>query len=499
MAGVDRCLAAGAGGRGLPVRRRRRATARSGAWAWDWWPVSPSTSPRCGGSGSSASPGLIAVVTLEALILAVALTLVPASGLVRIVAFPSALVAAEAVRGAFPFGGLPLAGIDLGQAGGPLAPAARLGGRLLIVGVVGLAGAGLATLVVGAIRAPRGSRVAPVVGGLAGIGLAVVLAAAGWVAPAGQESGRMETAAVQGGGLRGLRAVDSDPGRVFDAQLRASAVIRNGMGLVLWPEDVVDVDGALAGSVQEEALSSLAQKLQTTLVAGIVEDVGTDRFLNAAVAWGPDGNIVARYDKVHRVPFGEYVPARGFFDGLADLSDVPRDAIPGRGAGVLNTGGGKLGVLISYEVFFEDRARAAVRADASVLLVPTNASSYRDAQVPAQEVAAARIRAIQTGRWVVQAAPTGYSAIVDHDGLVLQSTPLGAPAVVEGIVQLRTGDTPWTVIGSLPVMALAAIGLVCGLADGSSRGGEGRPEAPPRGDRRGRRRRPHAIEGKSAG
>ena len=126
---------------------------------------------------------------------------------------------------------------------------------------------------------------------------------------------------------------------------------------------------------------------------------------------------------------------------------MPRDAIPGRGAGVLDTGVGKLGVLISYEVFFEDRARAAVRADASVLLVPTNASSYRDAQVPAQEVAAARIRAIQTGRWVVQAAPTGYSAIVDHDGRVLESTPLGAPAVVEGIVQLRTGDTPWTVSG----------------------------------------------------
>ena len=101
-------------------------------------------------------PGLIATVTLEALILALALTLVPASGLVRIVAFPSALVVAEAVRGAFPFGGLPLAGIDLGQAGGPLAPVARLGGRLLIVGVVGLAGAGLATLVVTASGRPGG-------------------------------------------------------------------------------------------------------------------------------------------------------------------------------------------------------------------------------------------------------------------------------------------------------------------------------------------------------
>ena len=145
---------------------------------------------------------------------------------------------------------------------------------------------------------------------------------------------------------------------------------------------------------------------------------------------------------------------------------MPRDAIPGRGAGVLDTGPGKLGVLVSYEVFFEDRARDAVRADASVLLVPTNASSYRDAQVPAQEVAAARLRAIQTGRWVVQAAPTGYSAIVDHDGRVLESSSLGPPTVVEGIVQLRSGDTPWTVIGSLPVMALAALGLLFGLVRG---------------------------------
>ena len=115
--------------------------------------------------------------------------------------------------------------------------------------------------------------------------------------------------------------------------------------------------------------------------------------------------------------------------------------------------------------------------------MPTNASSYRDAQVPAQEVAAARIRAIQTGRWVVQAAPTGYSAIVDHDGRVLESTPLGVPAVIEGIVQLRTGDTPWTVIGSLPVMALAGLCLLFGLVWSRRARRKGRPtgdEPPPR-------------------
>jgi hypothetical protein len=73
-------------------------------------------------------------------------------------------------------------------------------------------------------------------------------------------------------------------------------------------------------------------------------------------------------------------------------------------------------VLISYEVFFAERARAATRAGGRVLLVPTIASSYTTGQVPAQEVAAARLRAIETGRAVVQAVPTGYSALLDRTG-----------------------------------------------------------------------------------
>ena len=119
------------------------------------------------------------------------------------------------------------------------------------------------------------------------------------------------------------------------------------------------------------------------------------------------------------MPFGEYIPARSFFARLADVSAVPRDAIAGRGPGVVDTPAGRLGVLISYEVFFQDRGRAAVRAGGRLLLVPTNASSFDDAQVPAHELAVARLRALETGRWVVQAAPTGYSAVVDHRGRVL--------------------------------------------------------------------------------
>jgi apolipoprotein N-acyltransferase len=200
----------------------------------------------------------------------------------------------------------------------------------------------------------------------------------------------------------------------------------------------------------------------------VVQDEGSDRFRNSAVAWGPDGTVQARYDKVHRVPFGEYVPARRFFDALADLSAVPRDALVGRGPPVLGTPAGRLGVVISYEVFFADRARDAVRAGGRVVLVPTNAASYRDAQVPAQEVAVARLRALETGRWVVQAAPTGYSAVIDQRGRVRSRSRLGGAAVLQARIDLRTGRTLFVSLGQAPWAVASVLVLTLSMMKAES-------------------------------
>jgi apolipoprotein N-acyltransferase len=400
--------------------------------------------------------GYMAVVALESALLAGVLAVgVPARPRpLAALAFPAALVVAEAVRGRWPFGGLPLGGIDLGQVGGPLLPAARAGGHLLLVALVGVAGVGLAAAV-RAVRRDGGWRgpAAVAAGCLGGVAAVSML---GVVAPDGRAQGSLAAAAVQGGGPRGLRAVVADEQAVFDRHVAATAGVRTPVDLVLWPEDVVDVDGALAGSGEERALSGLARALGTTLVAGVVEDEAGRRFRNAAVAWGPDGSVVDRYDKVHRVPFGEYIPFRSLIGRLADVSAVPRDAVAGRGPGVLDTPAGRLGVVISYEVFFAHRARAAVAAGGRVLLVPTNASSYTTSQVPTQEVAVARLRAVETGRWALQAAPTGYSAVVDHRGRVHQRGPLGEAAVLHAEVGLRSGTTWAVAIGDLPVVLAAA-------------------------------------------
>ena len=112
---------------------------------------------------------------------------------------------------------------------------------------------------------------------------------------------------------------------------------------------------------------------------------------------------------------------------------------------------------MSYEVFFADRGRDAVRHRATILLVPTNASSFSSGQVPAQELGAARLRALETGRTVVQSAPTGYSAVVDWRGKVLAHTALGRRAVLQRQVRRRAGQTVATRLGETPLLGLAAL------------------------------------------
>ncbi|MCU1450899.1 MAG: Apolipoprotein N-acyltransferase, partial [Acidimicrobiales bacterium] len=372
-------------------------------------------------------PGYVIGVLIEVAILSLACLVVARN---RLWAVPAALVLAEFARDHFPFGGVPLAGLPLGQVESPLGPAARLGGQLLLVALLGAVGVAL----VAAVR----RRFA-----MATVALVLVFGAviAGHVVDGTHRTGDLRVAAVQGGGRRGLRAIYGDPTAVFRAQMLASATVQPPVDLVVWPEDVIDVD-RVQGSLQDQAVAALARRLGATVVAGIVEDAGPDHFANATLAWAPDGTIVARYDKVHRVPFGEYIPFRGVVQHFANLDAVPRDAVAGHGPGVLRTPAGRLGVAISYEVFFADRARIAARHGASVLLVPTNASSFSTGQVPAQELAAARLRALETGRWVVQAAPTGYTAVVDDRGRVHVHSDLGRPAVIRRQVERRAGSTP---------------------------------------------------------
>jgi apolipoprotein N-acyltransferase len=273
---------------------------------------------------------------------------------------------------------------------------------------------------------------------------------------------------VQAGGRRGTTAQEVSPVSVFRAHLDTTRTAvprlrRDGVSLVVWPEDVVPLDVPLRGSPQAGLLSALARQLRATVVAGVTTTASPPgTFRNEVVAWGPSGRVVDTYEKVHRVPFGEYVPFRGFFSHFADLSGVPLDAVPGHGSGLLRTPAGPLGVMVSYEVFSADRGRSPVRAGAQLLVVPTNTTSYSTSQVPSQEVAADRVQAVAQGRDLVQAAPTGFSTVVDHVGTVVAQSDLGTRTVVVATVARRSGETLYVRWGDLPLLVVSALAVAEG-------------------------------------
>ncbi len=399
-------------------------------------------------------PGGILAILFSALYIALAAYVTPAApGWRRVVAFPAAILAVEAIRVRWPFGGVPPGGVPLGQITGALADAARVGGPLILVGLAALAGVVLAERGVGRRLIPAAFIV----------GLVVFGAFAPDGRPAG---GTIDVALVQGGGPRGFRAVDTDPDDVYRRHLLASDRLRAPLDLVLWPEDVIDVEGDVAESDVAGELAGIARRLQTTFVAGVVEGEGTDHFRNVAVAWGSDGRIIGRYEKFHRVPFGEWIPFRSLVDRVADISAVPADAIIGHGPNVLRTPAGRLGLAISYEVFFADRGRAATKRRADLMLVPTNAASFTSSQVPTQEIAAAQLLAVTTGRTVLQAGPTGYTAIVRHDGHIESRSTLGRQQVLTGRAGLRTGRTLYARWGDGPWLLLAVAAILTARSRG---------------------------------
>ena len=121
--------------------------------------------------------------------------------------------------------------------------------------------------------------------------------------------------------------------------------------------------------------------------------------------------------------------------------------------------GTRLGVMISWEVFFGGRGRAATTADGtgdtSILINPTNGASYTGTVLQTQQIASSKLRAIENGRWVVQVSPTGFSAFVDADGDVYQRTEVSEQKVITMDVPQRGGRTWYTKFGNWPWIVAA--------------------------------------------
>ena len=419
------------------------------------------------------APGFLIATALFAGFHAVAAIAAP-TGPWRVWGRPAAHTLAEALRFCFPFGGVPLASLAIGQAGGPFISVARIGGALLLtwfVFQIGFTLAGPSPFVPAMVRHTRPNARAEwhgVIGFVLALAL-LPLSAIAWSSKAlpADTPTSLRVAIVQGGGPQGTHAIHSDPSVVFNRHLTASQTISPGsVDMVLWPENVINVP-QFDNSAELRAVAAESARIGAPLVVGITEDSADPaHFVNAQVVVTADQHIVSRYEKVRRVPFGEYMPLRGLLHALGAPTElVPRDAVPGHTPAVLELPGGvRFAVAISWEVFFGGRVHEGVERGGSFVVNPTNGSSYTWTVLQSQQVASSRLRAVEQHRWVLQAAPTGFSAIVDDAGHVLQRTSISEQRVLLGTVQLDQGSTWYAATGNLWWVALMLVLLLMSRA-----------------------------------
>ena len=386
----------------------------------------------------------------------------------RAIVGPLAHTLAEALRFSFPFGGVPLATLAISQAASPLATIVRVGGPLLLTYIVLQIGFLLAGL--HQTETPKRSVHALLIA----IVVVAILPIAGSIAPHGSNIGRSLTiAAVQGGGPQGTLAINTNSRYVVIRHLDATQTIAGGSGstdktldLVIWPENVIDVS-SFSSSVERSEVAAQAARLNAQFLVGITEDLDNRFFTNAQVVVNTDGSLGDRYDKVRRVPFGEFVPMRGLLEAFgAPVDRIPRDAMAGHDTAILRAADTTIAVVISWEVFFAGRANEGVERGATLLVNPTNGSSYTGTILQTQQIASSRLRALETGRWLVQVSPTGFSAFVSPSGQVFDRTGVSEQHVITREVQLRSGRTIYSYLGDMPFILIMSASLIALLIVG---------------------------------
>jgi apolipoprotein N-acyltransferase len=188
-----------------------------------------------------------------------------------------------------------------------------------------------------------------------------------------------------------------------------------------------------------------------------------ERSFNSAFMLRADGTTGAVYRKMHLVPWGEYVPLKDWLTFVGPLVQaIGRGFDEGNEATLLPLGAHHVSTAICYEIIYPDLVRRFVREGSELLTTITNDSWFGPTSAPYQHFEQASMRAIEEGRYLVRAANTGVSGIVDPYGRVLERTPIFQPAIVVGDVRLLTSSTVYSRTGDVFAYAssVATLALV---------------------------------------
>ena len=416
-------------------------------------------------------------------------------------------VAAEAFRDRWPWGGFPWGRLAMSQAGLPTQGWAAIGGPPVLSFVVALTGTTLAWTVLTTLTASRTG------GWRAGRWRRTAIAAVAFAATAGVSclpavlpldpvpagAKTAEVAAIQGNVPRARGSLAAQLNDELQVTLnhatatgKLAAKVAAGTlprpDLVVWPENSTDVDPTQDAQVYDEIASAASAIGRPILVGAVLQNP----LRNAGVLWLPGKGPTTIYVKRQLVPFGEFLPFRGLISKITSLTALqPVDFTPGHETVVFDVGQIKLGDVICYEVAFDDLVRSEVTAGSNVLAIQSNDATYEregpTSQESGQQLAMARIRAVEFDRAIVYSSTTGYSAILAPDGQVIERSGLWQQAELEARVPLLTYQTmaeragawpEWVIVAATALALCLAAAQAAGSRAGASRRGPRSADSP---------------------
>jgi apolipoprotein N-acyltransferase len=377
--------------------------------------------------------------------------------------------AREALVSTWPYGGFAWGRVALSQSESPFAPlVAWVGVSGLSFLLVWLVAFLLQFLREPDVTVPSLRLLAPAAA------VAVLLALPAWPIV---ERGTSTIAAVQGNAKAGYFD-EREPGDILSAQASATLpLVGTPVDMIVWPENGTDLD-PLTEPQAASVLDYLSAQTGAPIVAGtIMEREG--RFYNTSLLWKSREGAVDYYDKRHPVPFGEYVPDRAFWEPFAPdlIGLIGREYTPGTRDNVFDINGVIAGISICFDIVDDALTREAVDRGAQVIIAQTNNADFGRTDENQQQLAIARLRAIEASRSVVNVSTVGTSQMIGPDGATLTEIPAYEPGHMVFDVPLVSGKTPAMTAGGHLETLVSFFGLGALIVARLLRTKNGRPQS----------------------
>jgi len=356
----------------------------------------------------------------------------------------------EASMSVWPYGGFAWGRVGLSQSESPL------GSLFSWLGVSGVSFVlvWLVALAIEAVRLADAPRLARAVVAVAASALTLLVPAFPIVA-----SGETVVAAVQGAGAAGYFD-RREQGDLLAAQVRATEPLYGtAVDVVIWPEGASDIDPLRSGHAAA-VFDRIGDRMDAPLVAGAITQRG-DLFFNTSLLWKSGTGAVDLYDKQHPVPFGEYVPDREFWEPFAPdlIGLIQREYTPGTTDLVFDLGRVVAGINICFDIADDRILVDSVKQGAELIIAQTNNADFGRTDESEQQLAIARVRALELGRSVVNISTVGTSAIISPRGDTLAQLPTFEPGIMLESVETSDTITPAVVIGGPLTVAMAMFGI----------------------------------------